>query len=137
MATFFRQALWSILCGTALGLGGCAKSGGNNPPEDAQADSDALDAEQEQDPPDVIEDTATDTLDAMDVPDDTDDDADGWDTVEDTGTDTLDATDPTDDTGWDATDSWDVVYDIPEDTAADVEEEETIVVLYGPPVALR
>ncbi|MBW2262277.1 MAG: hypothetical protein JRG91_09925 [Deltaproteobacteria bacterium] len=40
MATRIHRLLWSVLCGTALGLGsaGCYES---DPPEDASADTDS------------------------------------------------------------------------------------------------
>lgn len=49
MATKIHRYIWSIVCGTALGLGGCYGSD-PSPPEDAQADSpsDAYDAADEE-----------------------------------------------------------------------------------------
>jgi hypothetical protein len=43
MATRIQKIVWSVLCGTALGLGGCYES---DPPEDASSDtaSDTVDA---------------------------------------------------------------------------------------------
>ena len=40
MATRLEKLLWSILCGTAIGLTGCYAS---DPPEDAGSDADVTD----------------------------------------------------------------------------------------------
>lgn len=58
MATRFDKFLWSILCGTALGLGGCYDS---DPPEDATSDSVS-------DTADTVEDTEPEIMPAYGVP---------------------------------------------------------------------
>jgi hypothetical protein len=60
MATRIHRMLWSIVCGTALGLGaaGCYDS---DPPQDAQADTDAS-------LPDAAEDTEPEFATAYGMP---------------------------------------------------------------------
>ena len=60
MATRIHRMLWSIVCGAALGLGaaGCYDS---DPPEDAQADTDAS-------LPDAVEDAEPEVAPAYGMP---------------------------------------------------------------------
>ena len=58
MSTRIHKLLWSIVCGTAIGLAGCYES---DPPEDAQADTDAA-------LPDVVEDMEPEVAPAYGMP---------------------------------------------------------------------